>query len=147
MLRSMLAISLLMLFGGCGSGQSETILDVSFFTQPQNASSTASVSAVLKVERKGKTSNGITAPGSGAKPIDITVQWWWQNAYGAGDHLLQEETFHITQNSQTITTAYSRVGFYLLNFHWVKVSWRDEDKEGTLREVESSKAYLQGAGG
>jgi hypothetical protein len=74
------------------------------------------------------------------KPVDVTVEWWWENAAHANTAMEGTTDFTFdsgisTSKSSTFAAPY---GYILLNYWWVKIIWTDDAGDHLL---ESDKAF------
>jgi hypothetical protein len=147
LLKSVIILTLLgsMLFlTNCAKGVGETTLSVSFADHPDGGTNVTSVSATIRADRNFNDKSTLLETKPEPDPISVTVEWWWENAFGAGDQILKTESFVVESNTKTFTTTFNASsGFVLVNYFWVKVSWTDKDENSTQRTLESSKAYCR----
>lgn len=128
---SLSLMAALIMFAGCGGEEEpeETILEVTITAHPQGGVNVQSVSCTFEGEII-----------SGDDPVQVTIEWWWEDALGFNDQVV-ETNYHNFDDPQPVshtTTFTAPVGFVLLNYYWVELSWTDDDGNHTL---ESSKAF------
>ena len=106
-----------------------TKLNVTISQQPSGGNNMSSVS--VKIE-------GIIS--GTVKPIDVTLEWWWENGYHTDQKLKSSTQFNFNSNSTTSKSSVwpAASGYYLLNYYWVKITWTDDSGAHSL---ESAKAY------
>ncbi|MCS7232418.1 MAG: hypothetical protein RMJ67_09835 [Elusimicrobiota bacterium] len=131
MFRKFLFILLLLTFVTIITGCTppKTILILQITSHPQGG---------YKVSQLSCSFSGYLSGGN--KPITVTVEWWWENYYGANDTIEKTETYVFSSKTPTSYTTYISYGpnIYLLNFWWVKIYWTDD--EG-YKKIESNKVY------
>ncbi len=83
---------------------------------------------------------GIFQPAGNAEDITATVEWWWENFFGANDQIVKsEQAIFSSESYATKSTSYSAgSGFILLNYYWVEIHWTDDDGS---HSIQSSKAF------
>ena len=129
---SLLLMAALIIFTGCGGEEEpeETILEVTITQHPQGGINVQSVSCTFECE--------IT---NGSGTVQVTIEWWWEDAAGLNDQVVETDYVDFTQNQPVshTTTFSAPAGFVLLNYYWVELSWTDDDGPHT---VESNKAFF-----
>ena len=125
----------LLLLIGCSSP--ETTLDVNFTQDPSGGSQTTVVSA--QFQGKLSVDGGVPLTSPEADPVEATVEWWWENAYGSGDEIVKSEYVTFSSEDYTIkSTDYAASpGYILLNYYWVEIHWTDDSGS---KQIQSSKA-------
>jgi len=133
-------------FINCGSDSvGITTLNVTFLAQPQGGSLSSTVSANIRFDRNfvERSAKRVVQTKPIPETIVATIEWWWQGGHGGGDAVVKTESVTISEDEKTVSTSYSAgPGFTLLNYYWVKVTWRDKDELETEHTKESSKGYF-----
>ncbi len=129
MKRAILFILLITVLVGCKKEPEPTIVNVVITENPSGGSRQRSVAVAYDVTMSGEI-----------RPIDLTIEWWWENGFHTNEKIIATEVF--TMNAGSIvskSSVYSvDAGYYLLNYHWVKIKWTDESGQHV---IESAKAY------
>jgi hypothetical protein len=120
---------LLVFLAGCKKDPEPTSVTVVITENPMGGSRQELLSVSFNATMKGVV-----------KPIELTVEWWWENAYHSNQKL--QKTSRVLVNVggvNELSDVYSAgIGYYFLNYHWVKIKWTDELGS---HEIESPKAY------
>ena len=127
-----LPVMMLFLFQGCKKDEvSSSTLLITFTSHPQGGTQVATVSSGF---------DGIVV--GNAKAIEVTAEWWWEDANHQNSMIKKTEQITFSSNNNTSkSTAYSASsGYILLNYYWVKLKWTDDSGVHTL---ESGKAFCQ----
>lgn len=74
------------------------------------------------------------------KPVNVTLEWWWENGLHMGQKMLSSSTYAFITAKATIYTSTwnSQAGYYHLNYFWAKIRWTDDLG---VHELETQKAY------
>jgi len=136
-LLSLLVIAALVMFAGCGGEEEpeETILEVTITAHPQGGVNIQSVDCTFEGE--------IT---SGDGPVQVTIEWWWEDEFGFNDQVVETDYHDFTEQQPVAhtTSFFAPLGFVLLNYYWVELSWTDDNGDHTL---ESTKAFFSATDG
>ena len=96
---SLLLMAALIIFTGCGGEEEpeETILEVTITQHPQGGVNVQSVSCTFECE--------IT---NGSGTVQVTIEWWWEDAAGLNDQVVETDYVDFTQNQPVShTTTFS----------------------------------------
>lgn len=129
----------LIALSSCSKTEPETTLAISITRDPVGGYEVTSVSAQFKGQIDFTKGTGILQPEGEAESVTVTVEWWWEDAFGSGDQIVRSEmaTFD-SESSTTKSTSYSASpGFILLNYYWIEIHWTDDDDS---HSIQSSKA-------
>ena len=128
---ALLLMATLIMFASCGGDEEpeEHLLQVTITDHPQGG---------LNVQSVDCTFEGEIVSGSGT--IQVTIEWWWEDALGLNDQVLETnyENFDHAQPVSQTTTFMAPVGLSLTNYFWVELSWTDDEWPHT---IESNKAF------
>ena len=97
------------------------------FTQnPSGGYNTTSVSA--QFQGKLSVDGGMPLMPPEADPVDATVEWWWENSWGADEQIVSSEYVTFSSEDYTIkSTDYAASpGYILLNYYWVEIHLTNE---------------------
>jgi hypothetical protein len=133
-MKTLALILISILFIGC----SDQTLSVSVTKNPIGGTSVRQVTADYKGAMK---SGGLFGLAS-VKPIDIKVEWMWQDFYRTRNQVMRSDiiTFD-TDGETTKSTSYNEVsGYVLANYYYLRLSWSDD---AGSHSVESAKAYCK----
>ena len=132
--------TILLFLAGCSRTKPKTTLDINFSQHPSGGHNVSSVSAQFRGRLDFTKGKGIFQSKGSPKSITVTVEWWWENAYGANAQKIESSsvTFYSESYSTQSTYHSASPGYVLLNYWWVKIRWSDDD--GSHR-IESSKAH------
>lgn len=138
LLFGIVAVLLVFVTTGCGTGDGKTTLDARFLSEPQGGEYVQEVSAELELNRRFKDKSSFLQ--SSASPEDITVRimWVFEPRTDAGPEVMESERVTVGNDRATYSTSYSAgSGNVLLNYWSVRIEWTDD--EGT-HTIESDKA-------
>ena len=110
---------------GCGSTAQKTLGDIKIQTNPAGGINRTFVDCWFTSKSTGN-------------PINLTVEWWWQNGFGFGDRVIKSETKIAAASNLQIVKYEAPAGYILLNYFWVEIKWTDDEGFHALK---SSKAY------
>lgn len=120
----------LTLLAGCKKDPDPTSLEIVITEHPLGGSMQESLSISFDAIMKGDV----------VKPIEVTVEWWWENAYHSNQKLQRTARMAINMGGVTSRSDVFSAGegYYFLNYYWVKIKWTDELG---AHEIESHKAF------
>ena len=129
-MKYMYIILLASLLISCGGEKEDSILTLTILAQPSGGLNVTSVNCLYDAHLT-----------QGSDPIEIAVEWWWEDAFGMNDQCVTRTFYDIDNtSSETYTTSYAALpGYILTNYYWVEFKWQNAD--GSFGWIVSQKAF------
>lgn len=130
----------IILLTGCGVGDGETTLSVSFSPQPQGGTDVNVVETTVNIRRNFNDNSNIFQSSPDPDDILVTFEWWWESGDGRNTERMTRNTRTIRSSSESYNARITAgTGYVFMNYYYLRVIWTDDRGQ---REARSRKVFF-----